>query len=93
MTDVAGPSSAATPGQIQDAPPEVVDLAVHPSGIVPKLQVRVFSFPCIHTLILNHYPSPHSRRLNFVFSSPFFLSLFLSTERCSYSKLRMLLGP
>ena len=34
--DEAGPSAAAQ----QEVPAEAVDLSVHPSGIVPKLQVR-----------------------------------------------------
>ena len=39
--DEAGPSSAPQQAQQPAEPvPEPVDLAIHPSGIVPKLQVR-----------------------------------------------------
>ena len=44
MADEGQPSTAPA-AQAQEAQPEPVDLAIHPSGIVPKLQVRISSFP------------------------------------------------
>jgi hypothetical protein len=45
MVDEGQPStSAAAAVQAQEAQLEPVDPAVHPSGIVPKLQVRIFAF-------------------------------------------------
>ena len=88
MADEGQPSNAAAT-QAQEPPPEPVDLTIHPSGIVPKLQVRISLLFLPQAPFHNYYPS---------FAPPLFCShrlpmlLFLSTERRGYGQLRMYFG-